>query len=124
MRKQLEESDHADLNIIEAPIDPDFSRAAKATASSVTARSPFRTRLYHSHPCVCPGVTLPPPFVGSYRLLPCNRTFCLHAVVPALLYLEDLLSVSVPDSTLPITSCNRTSSFLGVVCGYMFLCFF
>ncbi|MCK5431635.1 MAG: hypothetical protein KAJ03_02765, partial [Gammaproteobacteria bacterium] len=41
---------------------------------SIVARSSFLTRLYHSHPCECPGTILPPPSMGSYQLHPCNRT--------------------------------------------------
>jgi len=33
--------------------------------SSTTARSLFLTRLYHSHPCECPGVVLPPASMQS-----------------------------------------------------------
>jgi len=79
-----------------------FSRASL----SVSARSSFLTRLYHSHPCerpgstlencsvTAPGVTLPPasmqssrhslpsPSMEAYRLHPCNRTFYVLVVVP------------------------------------------
>ncbi len=55
---------------------------------SVTARSLFQTRLYRSHPCERPGITLPPASLQSYRLHtlkghrgPCRRLIIFFLVI-------------------------------------------
>ncbi len=64
MRKQLEESDNTDINIIDEPADPAFARAAKASW----------TRLIQKVSALTP--------VSLYLLHPCSRTKLIPCFVP------------------------------------------